>query len=427
MEDESSSTKTTFRITLKVPNTPSITLTVLKTTIDSSEYFTRVFSIRMKEKQTQSMEISFDSIKERDEFEQFMTLLEFPERCRNLDAAQCLQFIQLMDQYYAEILSKNCADRLIEMLPELSYEILIQLLSEQDIPPRMINDAHIQRLQIFVCRALIKNFTTTQETYTQKMKWRELPYQVVLEWLTKEDLVPDSENSIYYLVMYWILHDLTNRHQYVLKLLPLIKFHQLEKNFILDTVQYHISKFEVSDPKTFFTDWYKKCLEYHLSPDRYVYRNPPLTNRPLLKEKSAMIKCVYKNIVRWVIQQKYYSQPVLLRGTELYFFLQINPLNADDMKTWQLAGFIRCLSDIGPSQFYLPLSFTLTLKLADNTERIFRSSVQILDDSEKALGCVLMTTGESWVDIINGTSLLLGTDGSITIVITIEFIDKIQN
>jgi len=139
-----------------------------------------------------------------------------------------------------------------------------------------------------------------------------------------------------------------------------------------------------------------------------------------------MIKCIFRDFSQWILNKKYYSQPVLLRGYEIYYFLQLTATNPSDIGTWQLAGFIRCTSDFLPTKFYLPVSFTVAVKLGNNTDRIFRSSVQIFDDSEKALGCVLMVPGESWAEVLQGNSLVVSSDGTISIIISMDFIDPAE-
>jgi len=307
------------------------------------------------------------------------------------------------------------------------FRVCLQFLDDDIYPEGLIGDPNIKRLQENVSRRIVIEFPSTYQTFVEKERFWELPLTGLLGWMKSEVLSTDSENSIYFLAMTWIICEQKERSSFLSTLLSEIKFHHMDSHYIIDTVPHHITLLESTEAKSVLNQWLEKAKEYHMCPERYLYKFPSLIQghrQPRDKpSKTSMIKCIFRDYLQWVLTKKYYAQPVLLRGYEIYYFLQLTSTNPKDISTWQLAGFIRCTSDFLPSKFYLPVTFTVAVKLANNTDRIFRSSVQIFDDSEKALGCVLMVPGESWAEVLQGNSLVISNDSTISIVITMEFIE----
>jgi len=69
----------------------------------------------------------------------------------------------------------------------------------------------------------------------------EIPFDILLQVL-KGNLEVDSENSVFYIVILWILKDIKERSQYIEQLLTKIDYSAMRPEFFLDVVP-HVSCF----------------------------------------------------------------------------------------------------------------------------------------------------------------------------------------
>jgi len=69
----------------------------------------------------------------------------------------------------------------------------------------------------------------------------EIPFDILLQVL-KGNLEVDSENSVFYVVMLWILKDINERSQYIEQLLTNIDYSAMRTEFFLDVVP-HVACF----------------------------------------------------------------------------------------------------------------------------------------------------------------------------------------
>jgi len=263
----------------------------------------------------------------------------------------------------------------------------------------------------------------------KKDEFLNLPTTAIIGWVKSNELVIDSENSVFYFIMLWLLKEgkKEERLPFFPDIIQYIRFNHMRMHYLIDIIP-HTYK-SLTDPNhiALLREKRNQTLQNHLLPKRYdhVYSHPP--PRVLLPDiDKVMIKCVFQEVSKWEDTGKYYSSPVLINGYEFYFFLQRQLVSKPaEPLVYGMAGFLRCSGNLIPSQHYLPIAYSVSIQTPrqDNRERKFSTMKVIFEAPEKAIGGKLTLANERWEDVINGILPIVNSN-TITVIVTIEFLNS---
>jgi len=272
----------------------------------------------------------------------------------------------------------------------------------------------------------------------QAMKAKEfltLSLRALLALLSSNEIVVDSENTVFYSVILWIQWNHVERIPHMASLLACIRFPLMSKYFLLDIVPHVADQFpekirdQVMEMRTL-------GLEAHCSGSaRMLVRNlfpaSQFAERITDSRKTLTIKFMFINISQMDTTKKIYSAPVFWCGYEFSFFLRPFKLvnspsvaNSPETTEYSLAGFLRCTSKLLPPKHYLPVSYFLRVASREFTsERKFTPSRVIFEAPDKAIGSKLTLPNENLSQIISGESPLVIND-TLTVTVDLELLDS---
>jgi len=257
----------------------------------------------------------------------------------------------------------------------------------------------------------------------------EIPFDILLEVL-KGNLVVDSENSVFYVVILWILKDIKERSQYIEQLLTKIDYSAMRTEFILDVVP-HVASYFSEPYKTTILMLYKKALEWKCGGKRRMLRISPdflkdVVKRTILPYSDHFtMKCVYRDMEKWELDGRYYSDVVFSNGYEFFFFLRVQrniPGPTSNKSDYILAGYLRCTSKLLPEKYFLPICITISVALSvPPYERKYTPVKVIFESPQKAIGCRITLPNETWDEIVSGNSSLV-FNNTLTFTIGVQFL-----
>jgi len=256
----------------------------------------------------------------------------------------------------------------------------------------------------------------------------------MVEILKYDDLVVDSENTLFYLMISW-LEKSPERQKWLPELLEHVRFAHMSKYFLLDVIPYVAKKFPEVEAK--FMECRRYALQYIAGGSRRLFQiHPHFAKLASFKCRSKTLNLnsfrichEFKDISALTISSRLYSKPFLFLGYEFYYFLRPQPLTpcpentTQPNETFTIAGFLRCTSAILPSKHYLPISSTVSIKSKDGPDRKFNPSRVVFEASEKAIGGKLTLTKENLAQIISGECPIVIND-TIHITVEIELLDS---
>jgi len=239
-------------------------------------------------------------------------------------------------------------------------------------------------------------------------------------------LTIDSENSVFYLVMLWLLYDKESRLPLFGKIINYFQFERMKRYFLLDIIP-NVYKYLDDAQAMELSKLREQALQY-LSDLKHP------NNRPLPPERvrypdcdKVKLKFIFRNISEWETGEKYHSQPVFSNGYVFYFFLGREEIKSNN-PDYVLAGFLRISGAIIPSRYFLPIAFTVAILTPNhaNTESKFSTMRVIFEDPKKVIGQNLTVPDERWEDVIRGYSPIVHQD-NITVMVSVEFLDSAED
>eukprot|EP01124_Arcella_intermedia_P009195 TRINITY_DN15979_c0_g1_i2.p1 TRINITY_DN15979_c0_g1~~TRINITY_DN15979_c0_g1_i2.p1 ORF type:complete len:347 (+),score=53.55 TRINITY_DN15979_c0_g1_i2:425-1465(+) len=327
--------------------------------------------------------------------------------------------------------TKACVTELLKILKERgTLSMACQCLEVGQLAVGAYAD---RRLVDFAEQIIVKQFNSIRLVLTNLEQYLDLPLGGIKAIIKSERFLIDSENSILYLVMVWILKDVSRKGD-MMELLPYIQFTEMKKYFLVDIIPHVAEMFDKTIQEE-ISRKYIHALEYATFPTRYQkYKKEvelPLIFRQFLPEAHKFtFKCTFTGVSCWTLNTRQYSAPIFANGYEFHYFLRKQritppnlPIDENDTRHYTLAGFLRCTSKILPQKHYLPIASSVKIPLRGlPPERRFNTSKVIFEAPEKAIGGRLTVPSESWDQIIAGNNPMVNDD-TIIVYISIEFLD----
>jgi len=277
----------------------------------------------------------------------------------------------------------------------------------------------------------------------QSMKTSEflnLPLNALVALLGSDDIIVDSENTVFYAVIVWIQWNHVERIPFMETLLYSIRFPMMTRYFLLDCIPHVADQFP--EPiRRLLMEMRSFGLESKSGENTKTSTDPALTKqfteRMTYMPKKLTIKFVFVNISQMDTTKKIYSGPVFWCGYEFSFFLRPinlsankspNPLeNSAEPSDFALAGFLRCTSKLLPLKHYLPVCYSLRVASREySSERKFTDSRVIFEATDRAIGSKLTLPNENLSQIISGESSLV-IDDTLTVTVDIELLENDDN
>lgn len=301
---------------------------------------------------------------------------------------------------------------------------------------------------------ILKDFDSIRKVfYENKNNFLDLPHQAIYLIVKNNNLMIDSEASVFYLVACWIEKDLAEREKYFQQLIEPIRFSQMEKPYLLWIVPNLLPYFRSKQNPPIGPmmgeeylnkrlDFAKKAVENEMCPrcigqiieqQGKEFAAEQLKRRPCFTAKSNQIsvKCVFNNIKQLTPAARYYSAPLVSNGYEFYYFIRLqktDPNASDSPENFKLAGYLRCVTKIPNGTTHrLPVSTTVKVAKKSEGDRVFKASSVIFEASEKAIGGILMLEGENWEQVENdGTTINcpIIINDTMTVTATIELLPE---
>jgi hypothetical protein len=320
---------------------------------------------------------------------------------------------------------------------------------------------------------ILKHFQSTRDIFVandemkRKMEeFKKLPLGAILAIIRSDDFRVDSENSVFYAVMLWLLaqkFDRFKERKVMAKILPNIRFPQMRIHFLLDIVPvirkyFHVpdnekntirppdnnekkkdSKNEDDDIEKIIEDMYEFALEYKTGGKNRLEKKGlsgnqriQLTPRSNFKDANTVVlKNLFQGVSNWDPTSRYFSNVTVSNGYEFYFFLQkksidnsAQSLDHGDNDNSTVGVFLRCTSKFMPERHYLPIRYLVqvTQKGGGVTQDRRFQSIVLFENSAKAMGGKLTVDDDNWSNIIDGTSSIVVND-TISVTVTVEFLD----
>jgi len=282
----------------------------------------------------------------------------------------------------------------------------------------------------------INDFLRLETLLQTSSPFYELPPEDIINWLQHMNLQGDSESSVFSILVQWLNKDAT-RYQYFPQLLPHIRFHQIHKYYLLTVISPYISENqEISENLKHLGDQYLRRAKDLLlcpfaseliSPLKEAPLPPPRTG--LTNSKLVLIQYHFTNVSSFQFSQKYYSEPILMHGFELYCFLQLDRIDTQsaslDPENLTLVAFFRCICKVLPLEkaYLLPVNITLLMLGNSGAEKQFPVMKITFQSSTKVVGVKL--SDENWNMVLYGRSTYVVND-SMRLVVRVELLDRID-
>jgi len=319
-------------------------------------------------------------------------------------------------------------------LSKLYLEKLSNIKTYDRLPQKLLNPACEILINIFKdIRGVFTGLMDEKKERKKKDEFIDLPPYAIIGWLKSDNLIVDSENSVFYFIMLWLLKEekKAERLDYFSEIIEHIRFIHMRIHYLLDIIPRVYDQLQNPKYVKLLREKRQEALNYHSLPDRAKHMRqqvkalyPPV--RVLLPDTDkVMIKCIFQEVSKWEPTGKYYSSPVLINGYEFYFFLQRQLVSKpNDNEVYGMAGFLRCSGSLIPSQHYLPISYSVAIQTPtlENRERKFSTMRVIFEAPEKAIGGKLTLQDETWEQVIRGESPIV-YQNTITVIVSIEFLN----
>jgi len=176
---------------------------------------------------------------------------------------------------------------------------------------------------------------------------------------------------------------------------------------------------------------YKKALEWKSGGKRRILRISPEYLKDVVKRTILpfadhfQMKCVYRDMEKWELDGRYYSDMVFSNGYEFFFFFRVQrnvPSPSSNKSDYILAGYLRCTSKLLPENYFLPICITITVALSvPPFVRKYAPLKVIFESPQKAIGCKITLPNENWEDIVSGQSPLV-FNNTLTLTISVQFL-----
>jgi hypothetical protein len=283
----------------------------------------------------------------------------------------------------------------------------------------------------------INDFLRLEPLIQTTSPFYDLPPETILYWLQQLNLQGDSESSVFSILVQWLNRD-PNRYQYFPQFLSNIRFHQIHKYYLLTVLPSFISDSpHLSSPMKFLAEQYlQRAKDILLCPLASQLISPlkdiplPAPRPGLTNSKFVLIQYQFRNISTYQYSQKYYSEPIIMHGFELYCFLQLDRLDTQSEsigpENLTLVAFFRCICKVLPLEkaYLLPVNITLLmLGSGHNNEKQFPVMKITFQSSTKVVGVKL--SDENWNMVLYGRSSYVVND-SLRLVVKIELLDHID-
>jgi hypothetical protein len=291
-------------------------------------------------------------------------------------------------------------------------------------------------IKLLFAEKTINNFLRLETLIQMTSPFYELPPEDIILWLQQMNLQGDSESSVFTILVQWLNKDAT-RYQYLPQLLPHIRFHQIHKYYLLTVISPFLSENpQIPEHLKLLADQYLRRAKDLLlcpfaseliSPFKEVPLPPPRTG--LSNTQMILVQYHFTNICSFQFSQKYYSEPILMHGFELYCFLQLDRLDPQsaslDPENLTLVGFFRCICKVLPLEkaYLLPVNITLLMIGNSGTEKQFPVMKITFQSSTKVVGVKL--SDENWNTVLTGRSTFVVND-SMRLVVRVELLDHID-
>jgi len=108
-------------------------------------------------------------------------------------------------------------------------------------------------------------------------------------------------------------------------------------------------------------------------------------------------------------ENRFRSDTVIVNGYEFQFFVKKNGKD--------IAGFLGCSSSLLPPAFFLPVCYTIEIKLASSSRKLPPNKV-VFVSPEKAIGINLTLQDET----VENNAIVV--HDKLTVIVTVEFLDS---
>jgi hypothetical protein len=248
------------------------------------------------------------------------------------------------------------------------------------------------------------------------------PYSLV-QILTNEKFVTDSEDSILAIVIMWLCDDFTNREKYIPFILPHVNLSSIRKYFLITMMNKLMEKIENADVKNFVRYKYASAFEEKMNPQNVNLNSNLKPKRAILNLGEILcMKVEFRKVNEFMHGEKYYSRSLFFGGYLFYFFVKRESNNI-------LGGYVRCTGPDSGSTNYLPVE--IEIRIETNIRSIKLPPYKtIFDHYDKSVGTVL--SQNTWDKILLGrdnNNNILGNNNiivnnTLTVIVQIKFITE---
>jgi len=253
-----------------------------------------------------------------------------------------------------------------------------------------------------------------------------------LQELLNSMLIIDSENTVCFLMLSWLLKD-EQRRGYFRQVIDKLQFHYMMKPFLSYVIPHLKVVFQLSeDEASYLLEKRDRALEQINTEGDGARLNPAHLLRTLIPNAlSVDIRCCFQNVSAWQQDAKMYSTPILVHGYEIYYFVQRSLISCttEGVARYGLGGFLRISNPFMPEQHVLPISYTVIVETRRDAGHVLHRyfPVKVLfEHTNKAVGHRLLPVNETWQDVISGNSILVDQN-AITLTLCIEFLTSEEN
>jgi len=262
-----------------------------------------------------------------------------------------------------------------------------------------------------------------------------LSMNAIVELLKSDEIIVDSENTIFYALIMWIKWNHIERIPLMEHLLYCIRFPLMSKYFLKYIVPHVAHQF----PEKLRDQIMEMCsfgLEAKFANQTKFSKDNPVLSKQFIERvpypcKNLSVNFKFVNMSQMDTTNKIHSEPVFWCGYEFSYFLspfkmtssETSPIS-DELSCYALAGFLRCTSRLLPHKHYLPVSYSISIPYREHaSERKFGLAKVIFESPDKAIGSKLTLPNENLSHIISGESLIV-TNDSLTVTVELELLES---
>jgi len=291
-------------------------------------------------------------------------------------------------------------------------------LTEKDKIEKYL-DNYVSKLIEKANEFILEKFSNIRNLFGSK-EFLNLPIQTIKIIINNENLIIDSENSVFYFLIMWIDKEFNSRKVYLKELLEYVRFDQMTDHFLLHNVYQIANKYKETE-KQIILEKYNEAIQNKLGNKLII----PNQNKRLTYENRFEfgIKAIYSHVSEWDINERYYTDTVYAHGYEFYFFVRARPnphILSTEPENHILYGYLRCASSLS-QKYYLKIECEFLVELKNGAQRRIRLGNLIFESPNIALGMSLTNIDENWTTIINGDAQII-IDNKLTVTIMIKIL-----